>query len=109
MRTANIREAKKHLSRLIERAARGEPFVIVKAGKPLVKVVALDAPSLHEARRVGFMAGQFKVPDDFDRMAKRESNGCSVVTREASARHPSSPLGGGRTCSRGVRVARARK
>ena len=37
MQTVNIHEAKTHLSRLIEQAARGEPFVIAKAGKPLVK------------------------------------------------------------------------
>ena len=36
MLTVNIHEAKTHLSRLVERAAKGEPFVIAKAGKPLV-------------------------------------------------------------------------
>ncbi len=44
MRTVNIHEAKTHLSRLVDRAAKGEPFIIAKAGKPLVKVVPLDAP-----------------------------------------------------------------
>jgi len=39
METVNIHEAKTHLSRLVERAARGESFIIAKAGKPLVKVV----------------------------------------------------------------------
>lgn len=68
MLTINIHEAKTHLSRLVERAARGESFIIARAGKPLVKVIPLDAPSAEQARRVGFMAGQFSVPDDFDRM-----------------------------------------
>jgi hypothetical protein len=36
--------AKKHLSRLIEQAAKGEPFIIAKAGKPLVKIIRLNAP-----------------------------------------------------------------
>lgn len=40
MRTVNIHEAKTHLSRLVDQAVKGEPFVIAKAGKPLVKVVA---------------------------------------------------------------------
>jgi len=40
MRTVNIHEAKTHLSRLVDRAAKGEPFIIAKAGKPLVKVGA---------------------------------------------------------------------
>lgn len=68
MRTVNIHEAKTHLSRLVDEAAGGESFVIAKAGKPLVKVVALDAPTGGEIRRLGFLAGQIAVPDDFDRM-----------------------------------------
>ena len=70
MRTVNIHQAKTHLSRLVERAARGESFVIAKAGKPLVKVTPLDAPA--QARRLGFMTGQIAVPDDFDRMGSKE-------------------------------------
>ncbi|PRD44902.1 type II toxin-antitoxin system prevent-host-death family antitoxin [Phyllobacterium phragmitis] len=72
MHTVNIHEAKTHLSRLIEKAAKGEPFIIAKAGKAMVKVVAIEAPSPRDARRVGFMAGQFTVPDDFDRMGDSE-------------------------------------
>ena len=68
MRTVNIHEAKTHLSRLVDRAAKGEPFIIAKAGKPLVKVVPLDAPPAGEVKRLGFMAGQISVPDDFDTM-----------------------------------------
>jgi prevent-host-death family protein len=68
VRTVNIREAKTHLSRLVDRAAKGEPFIIAKAGKPLVKVVPLDAPAAGEMKRFGFMRGQISVPDDFDTM-----------------------------------------
>jgi prevent-host-death family protein len=68
MRTVNIHEAKTHLSRLVERAANGEAFIIAKAGKPLVKVVPLDAPSAGESKRFGFMEGQISVPEDFDTM-----------------------------------------
>ena len=68
MHTVNIHEAKTHLSRLIEQAAKGESFVIAKAGKPMVKVSALDAPTSSQVRRLGFLAGQIKVPLDFDRM-----------------------------------------
>lgn len=70
MRTVNIHEAKTHLSRLVELAAKGEPFVIARAGKPLVKVLALDAPQ--SVKRLGFMAGSIKTPDDFDRMGSAE-------------------------------------
>ena len=72
MLTVNIHEAKTHLSRLIEQAAKGESFIIAKAGRPLVKVVALDTPAAGQARRLGFMAGQIAVPDDFDRMGSAE-------------------------------------
>ena len=72
MLTVNIHEAKTHLSRLVERAAKGEPFVIAKAGKPLVKVTALEAPTTRQVRRLGFMAGQIAIPEDFDRMGRTE-------------------------------------
>jgi prevent-host-death family protein len=72
MKTYNIHEAKTHLSRLIERAAGGEPFVIAKAGKPLVKVVPLGAAEKPKPRRLGFLAGQIKVPADFDEMGAKE-------------------------------------
>lgn len=72
MQTINIHQAKTQLSRLVEQAAQGEPFVIAKAGKPLVKVMALNAPETGQRRRLGFMAGQIAVPDDFDRMGAAE-------------------------------------
>ena len=72
MRTVNIHEAKTQLSRLIELAVRGEPFIIAKAGKPLVKVTALEVPVGAQVRRLGFMAGQLTVPGDFDRMGGDE-------------------------------------
>ena len=70
MRVVNIGEARTHLSRLVRAAAEGEPFVIARAGKPLVKVVALDAPGPRS--RIGFMAGEISVPDDFDGMGSDE-------------------------------------
>jgi prevent-host-death family protein len=72
VQTFNIHEAKTQLSRLVDQAANGEPFIIAKAGKPLVKVVALDAPDASQAKRLGFMAGEIVVPDDFDRLGDAE-------------------------------------
>ena len=71
MKTVNIHEAKTHLSRLIEDAAKGEPFVIAKAGKPMVKVVPLEEEP-KKKRRIGFLKGQISVPDDFDTMFAKE-------------------------------------
>ena len=72
IRTINIHEAKTHLSRLVEQAAQGESFVIAKAGKPMVKVVALQTPVAHQVRRIGFLAGRTQVPDDFDQMGSEQ-------------------------------------
>jgi prevent-host-death family protein len=72
MKTVNIHEAKTQLSRLVDEASKGEPFVIAKAGKPMVKVTALGAPIGAEVKRLGFLAGQISVPDDFDRMGEAE-------------------------------------
>jgi prevent-host-death family protein len=72
MQTVNIHEAKTHLSRLVDQAANGEPFVIAKAGKPLVKVMALNAPDAGQTKRLGFLKGQIQVPDDFDSMGSNE-------------------------------------
>lgn len=69
--TVNIHEAKTHLSRLVERAANGEEVIIAKAGKPMVKLVPVGEVS-RPKRRIGFMKGQIKVPDDFDRMFEDE-------------------------------------
>jgi prevent-host-death family protein len=68
MKTVNVHEAKTQLSRLIEQATKGESFVIAKAGKPMVKVTAIDAPDAGHMERVGFLKGQISVPADFDQM-----------------------------------------
>jgi prevent-host-death family protein len=72
VKTINIHEAKTHLSKLVEEAAQGESFIIAKAGKPMVKVIALDAPAEKKIKRLGFMAGEISVPDDFDTMGQDE-------------------------------------
>ena len=72
MHQVNIHEAKTHLSKLIDEAVQGEPFIIAKAGKPLVKVMALTAPTGKRLRRLGFMIGQLTIPKDFDRVGSQE-------------------------------------
>ena len=72
MKSVNIHEAKTHLSKLIQKAANGEPFIIAKAGKPMVKVVSIDAPAPKKMRRIGFGDGKSKIPDDFDTMMQKE-------------------------------------
>ena len=70
MTTVNIHEAKTHFSRLIERARAGEDIVIAKAGKPVARLVRYVQGGT--PRRLGLMAGQFSLPDDFDSMGADE-------------------------------------
>ena len=72
MRTINIHQAKTQLSRLVEEAAKGKSFIIAKAGKPMVRVIALDTPRGSHVRRLGFLRGQISVPADFDHMGRKE-------------------------------------
>lgn len=65
MKTVNMHEAKTHLSKLVDAATKGEPFVIARAGKPLVKVVMVEQDT---PRRTGFLKGQIDLPEDFDEM-----------------------------------------
>ena len=71
MTTVNIHEAKTHLSRLVARVARGESFIIAKAGKPLARVIPIEAKE-SPGDRLGFMKGEMVVPKDFDEMGRDE-------------------------------------
>ena len=70
MESVNMHEAKTRLSQLVARAAKGEAFIIAKAGKPVARVSAYNSPEESQQKRIGFMAGEFTVPDDFDRMGQ---------------------------------------
>ena len=72
MKSVNIHEAKTHLSKLVEQAAQGEPFLIAKAGQLMVKVMAIDGLFGKKIRWMGFMKGKISVPDNFDRMFEKE-------------------------------------
>jgi len=66
----NIHEAKTHLSRLLERVARGEEVVIAKAGKPVAKLVPIR--SSRPKFKFGSAKGEFAVPDDFNEPLPKE-------------------------------------
>ena len=72
MKEVDIGTAQANLLMLVEEAARGNSFVIAKDGQALVKVEAVGAALQDSAApiplRLGFMAGEFAVPDDFDAM-----------------------------------------
>jgi prevent-host-death family protein len=60
----NIYEAKTSLSRLVDRASKGEEIILSKAGKPLAKLVPFHRPS--EPRQPGGWEGKVRISEDFD-------------------------------------------
>jgi prevent-host-death family protein len=60
----NIREAKTHLSWLVDRAAAGEEIIIAKSGRPIARLVAMDKDL--SPRVFGTMRGKIRIADDFD-------------------------------------------
>ena len=71
MQKINIHEAKTNLSRLVEGVVeKGDSFIISKAGKPMVKVVRINAPVAQKSQRLGFLKNQIVIPDDFDRVGE---------------------------------------
>jgi antitoxin (DNA-binding transcriptional repressor) of toxin-antitoxin stability system len=73
MLTVNIHDAKTQLSKLIAMAVGGQPFIIAKAGKPMVKVEAIAPELLPRKSRLGGLEGKVgPIPDDFDTMFQDE-------------------------------------
>jgi prevent-host-death family protein len=71
MQQLNIYEAKSHLSQLVDRASKGDAFIIAKAGRPLVKVVPYRE-DVKRRSRIGGMRGRLNVPDDIKAVAADE-------------------------------------
>ncbi len=62
--TVNIFEAKTQLSKLVERAERGEDVIIARAGRPAARLTQLTP----EKKPIvfGLMKGEIRISDDFD-------------------------------------------
>lgn len=58
MITRDVAEAKATLSQLLDAALAGEEVIVARAGKPLVRLVPLQAPA---SRELGFLA--LDIPD----------------------------------------------
>ncbi|WP_454295488.1 type II toxin-antitoxin system Phd/YefM family antitoxin [Salana multivorans] len=70
MTTVNVHEAKTSLSRLLARVSEGETITIARAGTPIAKLVPLEAAGAPS--RLGFLAGERRVPDDLDTLGAEE-------------------------------------
>jgi prevent-host-death family protein len=69
--TVNIHEAKTNLSQLIKQVEEGgKEIIIARGGKPAARLMPI-APE-EPVSRIGFLKGQFNVPDDFDTMLEAE-------------------------------------
>lgn len=65
MRLVTVRDAKIQLTKLLKRVLAGEDVVIVKAGKPLARLL----PYTLARRKIalpGGMEGEVRIADDFD-------------------------------------------
>jgi prevent-host-death family protein len=60
----NVHDAKTHLSRLLERVERGEEIVIARSGKPVARLIPLDA--VDRRRPLGRDRGKIWMSDDLD-------------------------------------------
>ena len=64
MTQVNVHEAKTHLSRLLDQAMAGEQVVIMRSGRPLVRLMPVEPAPVR--RVIGTARGEFVVPEDFD-------------------------------------------
>jgi prevent-host-death family protein len=61
---ADLIEAETHLSQLLERVSLGAEITITRGGEAIARLVPAAQPA--RRRRLGWAAGEFAVPDDFD-------------------------------------------
>ena len=71
MKTVTIHEAKTNLSRLIERACRGEEIIIARGSNPVARLVPINRK---EGRReLGILKGKLVVgPEFFESLPSEE-------------------------------------
>ena len=60
----SVYAAKTHLSRLLDRAARGEEVVITRNGKPVARLAPVE--QRRAPRKLGALRGKVRVAADFD-------------------------------------------
>jgi prevent-host-death family protein len=64
--TYTVHEAKTHLSKLIERAERGEEVIIARGNKPAVRLTAFEKGQRKKGRRPGAYKDELPdFPDSF--------------------------------------------
>ena len=70
MQTVNIHEAKTQLSRFIDQATLGESIIIARAGRPVARLVPLEA--IKKTRQLGLGKADYSLPADFNDLSADE-------------------------------------
>ena len=86
MRVVNMHEAKTHLSRLVQEAAQGEPFIIARAGTPMVRGLRWTRRSLERCAGPGFCPAQSPRRPISTAWGRTRSSDCSKATHETDVR-----------------------
>ena len=70
MQTVNIHEAKTQLSRFIDQATLGESIIIARAGRPVARLMPLEA--VKKTRQLGLGKTIYSLPTSFDALHTEE-------------------------------------
>ena len=92
MKIINMHDAKTQLSKLVREASSGEPFLIAKAGKPIVKVEKFEEPK--EIKRLGLCSVKERFLIILILWVQVRLKVCFTRISELSFRYPYSDLGG---------------
>ncbi|SBT07773.1 Prevent-host-death family protein [Candidatus Accumulibacter aalborgensis] len=84
MQTIDIHAARTQFSQLVEQAAAGEEIIIVKAGKPVCRLIPLELEK-KELRKLDIATGERLVPDDVDAMFAQKIEEIFYAERESSS------------------------
>lgn len=63
--TVTLSDAKARLSEIVKKAIDGEEFIITRMGQPAVRITRYQRQ--RRVPRLGDLAGQIRIGDDFDR------------------------------------------
>ncbi|MGL5930248.1 MAG: type II toxin-antitoxin system Phd/YefM family antitoxin [Dermatophilaceae bacterium] len=66
MTTANVHQAKTHLSKLLDAVERGEEVIITRRGSGLGRFALVPAPRPERSRVFGALRGQIRYAEDYD-------------------------------------------
>lgn len=86
MKTVNLHAAKTHLSRLVDEAVGGEEIVIAKAGRPIVRLVPLDAE--RRRRSFGSLKGRVWMSPAFDELPDEVAQAFGIDRRRQREKRP---------------------